>query len=333
MQPIRLGLIVSDTWYFFNEIASYLRTEFQTRTFQETTYRLPVLGTKINNWRLRYDLSQILSSVDVAFFEWSSIYLAAASHLPKRCKIITRMHHYELYHWATAINWEQVDRVIVVSSGMQRAFAENLPLYKQKTVVVPGGIRLDHFQPGDRPFRGNIGILCHLEPRKRVYELILAFHELIQFGYDLHLHIGGDELPKLGNYYRAMRLLVERLHLADRVTFDGLVRNTPEWFRNIDIFVSNSYSEGLQVAPMEAIASGCYTISHCWDGCEDMIEPQHIYVTDKEMNHLIIHYLNAAQNEQRSICARQRMIIQQTCNIEQVRVAIASEISRLALSA
>lgn len=333
LKTIRLGLIVSDTWHFFEDIAQYLQQEFQVQVFQEKVYHLPFLGTKINDWRLRHDLSSLLSSVDVAFFEWASVYLATASHLPKQCKVVTRLHHYELFHWGSQINWDHVDKIIVVSSGMQRAFSECFPSHAHKVRVIHGGIRLDRFKVTSKSFRGNIGTLCHLDPRKRIYELILAFHELVQAGHDVRLYIGGDELPHLGHYYRAIRRLVQHLGLDNRVTFCGLVRDTPSWYQNIDIFVSNSYSEGLQVAPMEAIASGCYTISHFWDGCEDMIDSQHIFVTDREMNDLIQRYCDACVEEQALVREQQRAIIERKCDIVSVSEKIGALIRQVNMEA
>lgn len=328
----RLGIVVSDTWHFFRDIADYLETQFEVSTFREVTYKLPFLGTKINNWRLRHDLSRIMSSVDVAFFEWASVYLIPASHLRKSCKIIARLHHYELYHWSHLVNWSNVDRIILVSTGIQRAFAERFPDHAHKTVVVPGGIRLDRFAPTQRPFRGNLGTLCHLTPRKRVYELILALYPLLCSDNSLSLHIGGDELPEQGDYYRAMHVLVEKLNLHDRVFFDGLVSDTPAWYRKIDTFISNSYSEGLQVAPMEAIASGCYTLSHAWEGVEDMLADEFIYITDEELRHKVVSYLGAAEDDRSILRTRQYADIADLCDVRKVQKQISEVIREVGSS-
>lgn len=326
---MRVGLIVSDTWHFFEDIAIYLSQEFETKVFHETVYKLPFLGTKINNWRLRHDLSRLMTSVDIAFFEWASTYLVIASHLPKQCKIITRLHRYELFYWATQINWQNVDQVILVSTGMQRTFADRLPQHAHKTVVIPGGIRLDRFRPTNRRFVGDLGTLCCLEPRKRVYELILAFYSLVHAGYNFQLHIGGGEDHRWGDYYVSLRRLVEKLNLQDRVIFYGFVEDTPTWYHNIDIFISNSYAEGLQVAPMEAIASGCYALSHFWDGCEDIFTRECIFSTEEEMKARIISYCQAYEPERAVLREQQRAIIVERYDIHHVSRQIAQLISEV----
>lgn len=323
---IKLGLVVSDTWHFFKDIAEYLEEEFDVSVFHERTYNFPFLNTKANRWQLHHDLDQLMASVDVAFFEWASIYLVTASHLPKRCKIVTRLHQYELYHWGDKINWSNVDKVVLVSTGMQQAFCERLPIHAEKTVVVPEGIRLDRFTPATRKFEGEIGTLCHMEPRKRPYELILMFSRLLRNGYDLRLHIDGDEQAGFRDYYRAMQQLVKRLDIQDRVTFSGLVTDPAAWYRNIDIFVSNSYAEGLQVAPMEAIASGCYAVSHAWEGCEDLFPVEDTFVSESDFERLIADYLNASPEVRAAKRQRQYAIVSAHCDVRQVRRQIADVI-------
>jgi glycosyltransferase involved in cell wall biosynthesis len=92
--------------------------------------------------------------------------------------LVTRLHRYEMYQWADHIQWDRVDRVILVSRAKEREFAERFPDHAGKVVVIPEAISLQRFQPHSKPFGGDMGILCHLSPRKRVYELILAFSEI-----------------------------------------------------------------------------------------------------------------------------------------------------------
>ena len=320
---MQVGLVVSDTWHFFQEIAEHLQSCMDVSIFSERVHRLPFLNTKINRWQLHHDLNRLMSSVDVAYFEWASIYLVAASHLPKRCPIVTRLHQYELYHWADQINWEHVDKVILVSTGMQQAFRERLPAHAAKTVVIPGGIRLDNFRAPSRPFAGAVGTLCHLEPRKRVYELILLFAQLLMRAPALHLYIGGDETPRQRDYYRAMHHLVAQLNLQSRVHFDGLITDPATWYRKIDMFVSNSYAEGLQVAPMEAIASGCYAVSHRWEGCDDLFPIEDTFVTQAEFEAVMLNYLSAAPDTRTLQRQRQLARVTEICDMRRVSQQIA----------
>jgi glycosyltransferase involved in cell wall biosynthesis len=181
--------------------------------------------------------------------------------------------------------------------------------------VIPESIDVDRFQFTEREFTGSIGILCHLGPRKRVYELILAFSELVKSNRSLRLYVGGDPHPAHTDYWSALQSLVRRLSLEDVVTFDGFVSDPPEWYRKIDIFVSNSYSEGLQVSPMEAMASGCYTLSHRWEGAEELLPGDCLYFTESELLCNIRRYCELPEDARDEQRARMRSIAATRFNI------------------
>jgi glycosyltransferase involved in cell wall biosynthesis len=149
---------------------------------------------------------------------------------------------------------------------------------------------LSGIQTNSKEYKRDIGILCHLTPRKRVYELILAFYELCHLKQGFHLHIGGGRHDRFGDYYTALYALVTKLNLIDQVTFYGHVTDPQVWYQKIDIFISNSYSEGLQVSPMEAIASGCYSLSHHWDGADELIPSDALFFSERELVEKICLY-------------------------------------------
>jgi glycosyltransferase involved in cell wall biosynthesis len=227
---------------------------------------------------------------DVVYFEWASDLLAYATHFPKTCKIVTRLHRFEMFQWVPKVNWESVDRVILLSKAMQSKFNEEVPEHTHKSVVIPWAVSPDKYPIREFKFNGNIGTLCELIPRKRIYELILVFYQLVQHQEDLHLHIAGSTHPSYMDYHDAMQSLVKKLELDEKVTFYGRVENTSDWLRGMDIFVSNSYSEGLQSALIEAMASGCYCLSHHWDGADEILPEEYLFLTDKALYEKIAQY-------------------------------------------
>lgn len=56
---------------------------------------------------------------------------------------------------------------------------------------------------------------------------------------------------------------------------------------------------------MEAMASGCYCLSHRWRGADELLPQEYLYYTDKELQKLILQYCDAS-SEERSI-QKQRM--------------------------
>ena len=70
----------------------------------------------------------------------------------------------------------------------------------------------------------------------------------MDLGYAPKLHIAGAPVHDnlLDRYYVSVRRLVQKLDLDQAVQFYGHV-DTPEfWLQKIDIFISNSYWEGIQ---------------------------------------------------------------------------------------
>lgn len=306
---MKIGIAIEETWAFFHEIYADLSEHHETSLYEPKIRNTPVLKERLNRYYSRRDMAAFLRNQQVVFFEWASRLLAQASHMPKTCGLVTRLHRYEMYHWLDQVRWEAVDRVIVVSEAKRREFARRLPDQADKLVVIPEAISLKRFHPHPKPFQGNIGILCHLTPRKRVYELILAFYELSQRRQQLHLHIGGGEHPRFRDYYQALRSLVSDLDLEQRVTFHGNQEDPTGWYRGIDIFVSNSYSEGLQLSPMEAVASGCYCLSHRWEGAEELLPEENLFYTERDFIRLVEAYLDLSEAEkQQRICALQERV-------------------------
>src|SRR5438094_934188 len=180
---IRLGVSCSDSWQFFEPICERFKSDFEVVRFEERPGRLPIRSSRYQQWVLRRRMTHFLQQVDVAFFEWAAYHLVLATGLPKTCRIVTRLHQYELFKWSDRVAWLS---------------------------------------------------------------------------------------------------LVKRLGLQDRVQFDGYIKDPASWFSKLDIFVSNSYSEGLQVAPMEASASGCYCVAHHWDGAEDYLSSDSLFLSEQE---------------------------------------------------
>ncbi len=293
----KLGILVGEeNWVFMQELLPDLAAHHQTSIFRPKTYNVPLLHGRINRWTFRAGIQRMLRQNDVCFFEWASDLLRHASHMPKSCAIVTRLHSFELHEWAHRICWDRVDKVILVSEAMQEMFVELYPAQQHKTVVIYNGKSLAAYKmPTRKPFRFQLGMLCNISPIKRIYEVILLVHQLKEQGYDPTLAIAGKPLDL--RYTAAVQRLVHRLGLQEQVTFDGYVTDTPAWLQKIDIFLSNSFWEGQQVALIEAMASGCYCLAHSWAGAEEMLPAENIYLTDTQLQQKMIDYSEQPEAE------------------------------------
>lgn len=327
---MKLGVAIDETWAFFHEVYEELSSHHPTRLLTLGEARLPFFAGRMTARLRRRELDDFLRANDVVFFEWASGLLASATARPKSCGIVTRLHRYEMYRWLDRIGWDRVDRVILVSEAKRREFAARLPGQAAKVVVIPEAISLARFLPSERAFRGDIGVLCNLSPRKRVYEIVLAFAELARERAGLRLHVGGGAHPAFPEYEAVVKTLVRSLGLEDRVTFYGHVANPEEWYRGIDVFLSNSYSEGLQVAPMEAIASGRFCLSHHWDGADELLPAQDLVYTEKELVQKIGEICDAGERERKARRDRQLEIVRERFDVAKTKVQIRRVVEEVA---
>jgi glycosyltransferase involved in cell wall biosynthesis len=327
---MRLGVAIEETWDFFHEVYAELAGHHHTTLYKRPSVRLPLLNGRLNGYLNRQALGRFLREHDVVFFEWASELLAVASGMPKSCGIVTRLHRYEMYQWANRIDWDAVDSLILVSQAKLREFSAAFPAVAHKAVVIPEAVSVTRFVPRPKAFNGDIGILCHLKPRKRVYELVLTFYELVRERPDFHLHIGGGRAAAFGEYDEAVRQLVDRLGLRDKVTFYGHVEKPEEWYPRIDVFISNGYSEGLQVSPMEAMACGCYALSHHWDGADELLPPSNLYFTSTELKELILRYADTPQSAKDEARAAMRARVCERFNVDVTKVEIRRLVERAA---
>lgn len=328
---MKLGVVVDGGWAFIRELLADWESQYPTRVFAFQETALPAAKGRINRWRLRQSLKQFLANNDVVFFEWAGPLLVVASHLEVHIPICVRLHSYELVEYAPKINWNSIERVVLVSNAMRRRFCELYPVMSAKTTVVYNGVALDRFTMPERQFSGVIGMLGNLIPIKRIYEVILALYELNRNGNALRLQLAGqmEKGAEAERYYLALQRLVHELGLEQQVSFMGPVSKPETFLQNVDIFISNSFWEGQQVALLEAMASGCYCLSHCWDGANEVLPEENLFYTDTELQEKILAFCAASDAEKQRQRERMRMIACDKFNVVNTRTQMRNVIGPL----
>ncbi len=304
---LKIGLVLDGTDHFIKPIEAELRRRHDVERFAPRFVRLPFIGKRVNDWLLDRQLVWFLNHYEVVFFEWAGTLTTLASHLPGKAKRIVRAHRTEVFSTLRAMNWSSFDAAIFVSNAMRARFAKECPEYEDCAVVIYNGANLGRFAPLLKPFSWRIGMLGHLMPRKRVYDTICALADL-PLNIPWKLLVGGPPLDEHMDYWDALQSLSKRVGLEERVLFQGYIADPATWFQEVDVFVSASYSEGLQVSLLEAMASGCYCLSHCWDGVEEVLPPENIYVTDSDLRAKLLAYAALPEEEKRRAQARMREI-------------------------
>jgi glycosyltransferase involved in cell wall biosynthesis len=319
---MKLGVINQETWHYLQDIYDYLATQHETQIFEvPAKWPLPVMQEKISHYLYRRQLKRFLEQCDVVFSEWASEPVVEASSMETSAALVTRLHRYEMFKWTDHINWDRVSYAIIETEAMRAKLLGRTNLAPERAVIIPPvGIKEDKLRLAtqERPFQGNIGILCRLIPRKRVYELILAFHALRQKMPELHLHIGGYKYEPNIDYYEALLDLVRLLQLEEHITFHGRVEDRWQWYQSIDIFVSFSFSEGMQVAPLEAIACGCYCLTHRWAGADELYGAEQLFLTEEEFVQKTLTYAQATENQRKLMREPSLAFVSEQCNFHKV---------------
>jgi glycosyltransferase involved in cell wall biosynthesis len=128
--------------------------------------------------------------------------------------------------------------------------------------------------------------------------------------------------PRFPDYAPALHSLVNELGIADKVTFYGKVSDPQSWYAKIDIFISNSYSEGLQVSPMEAIATGCYCLSHQWDGANELLPEENLFYSDLELTQKISAYCDVSEADRREMVAALMALVRERFDVDKTKILI-----------
>lgn len=327
---MKIGIANKETWIFLEDIYAYLDSQYETTVFRATPWLLPYWQQKMSHYMLRRSLKQFIHAHDVVLFEWASELLVEASdvYTPGAAALVTRLHRYEMFRWVERIKWENVSYVILDTEAMRRKLLSRTKVAPERALVLPNAVPLAKTDASQRPFQKRIGILANLHPRKRIYELVLAFYAVLQEEPDMTLHIGGPPRPNYQAYDEAIHDLVRRLGIEDKVTFYGRVEERWDWYQSIDIFVSISYSEGMQVAPIEAAASGCYCISHWWEGADEIFPREQLFITERQFVDVVMNY--ARMSEEGRCHAREPFLtyVEEQCNLERVSKKIEDVLVR-----
>ncbi len=145
--------------------------------------------------------------------------------------------------------------------------------------VVPTGIDLSRFCPGDRPTaRRELGLAAdervllyvgRLDREKSVERILLAFDRIASTVPRARLLLIGQ-----GTQAQALRRLAHSLPIADRIQFLGLRAHAdlPVCYRAADLFVFASETETQGLVLAEAAASGLPAVAVAAPGCDEVVQ-------------------------------------------------------------
>ncbi|MEE9277162.1 MAG: glycosyltransferase [Dehalococcoidia bacterium] len=164
----------------------------------------------------------------------------------------------------------RADRLICATPHERDFLAQLYGAHRECVSVVPGGVDLERFRPGDRSAaRRALGLesgplalfVGRLEPLKGV-DILLRAAALADLDRPLTLLVvGGD--PDNGDERAPLQALCRDLRIVDRVRFVAAVgrADLPLYYQAADICVVPSYYESFGLVAVEALASGTPVIA------------------------------------------------------------------------
>lgn len=139
-------------------------------------------------------------------------------------------------------------------------------------VLVPNGVDLSAFRPGPPiPDQGPLQVVCvaRLIERKGQHHLIEAVRRLADMDVDIRLSLVGE-----GDSQPEYEALARRLGVEQQVHFVGYVprERIPACFASAHVFALPSYSEGMSIAALEAMAAGLPVVLSRTGGTDELVE-------------------------------------------------------------
>ena len=230
--------------------------------------RRPGLDLEMITW-LRDIIRQEKADVVHAHQYSPLFYAAPAAFLAGRVKLVYTEHG---RFYPDRKSWKRslinpllalgVDHLVSISNCTARAMATNDKFPRNRIKVIHNGVDVSRMNPtidlaAKRRELGLgetcriIGTAARLNEIKNMPMMLRVLQLVLKEVPDCCLLIAGQ-----GEQLGALQTLASELGIADKVRFVGLRFDLPEIYRLFDVFLLTSFSEGISVTLLEAMASG-----------------------------------------------------------------------------
>ncbi|MBU1230363.1 MAG: glycosyltransferase [Proteobacteria bacterium] len=264
----------------------------------------------------------VLERADLTWVEWVQDLAVLAASLPRRGRLVLRLHSFEAYTGLPAlVDWSRVDALVVVAPHVAEIMKLRIPdlAERVRVAVVPNGVDLKRFALRKSKARtGRIAFVGALRHTKNLPMVLQCFAAAARRDQGLTLHLAGQyEGGELEQTELAVYLphLIHALGLRERVVFHGQVADIPAFLEDKDALLSCSMRESFGYNIAEAMARGVAPVVHHFPGAEELFPGERIFHTVDEAAELLLapppppHALRAFVAERHSL-AHQRAALE-----------------------
>jgi len=215
----------------------------------------------------RDEMRDMMGWADIAWFEWCDRLLIEATRLPKTCRILCRLHSYEVFTDMPAqVNWDRVDHLLFVNESVRELFQQQIDI-SIETSVIHNGLDLRRYTiPEDKALSKKIASVGYINYKKNPALLLYCFQKIHRFDPEFSLHVAGTHQdPRIKVYFDHF---LKRNPLP--IYFDGWVEDMPSWYADKGFVISTSLFESFHYSVAEGMASGLIPLIHHWYGAENL---------------------------------------------------------------
>jgi len=213
------------------------------------------------------DLAEAIAWADIVWLEWCwdhAVWATRTGVMGGR-PCVLRLHSIEALQtdYPARVDWSRVHRVITVGGDIADLIAGTVP--RDRTRVIPNGIDLARFQPGE-PDPRRIAWVGHVEPKKNPMLLVQVADRLLRADPGWSFHVAGALTDlRTARYLQAM---IGNLGLGGAIRFDGHVADIAHWYADKAVLLSTSMYESFGLNIGEAMAVGAFPVVHAFPGAD-----------------------------------------------------------------
>ena len=252
---------------------------------------LPSFVSQLNSFRESHDLAYGLLHTHYWLSGWVGEALSRQWGIPHvttfhtLAEIKTRARIGELEATPRSATERQVaaavDRIVVSTAHERGALQQLYDVSEAKVRVVPGGVDLEVFQPGDqRVARDSVGVngdhtllyVGRLDPIKGL-DVLMYSVAAVEASREVRLLVVGGGGDDHAQEQRRLEQLADDLDIGDRVDFLGSLPHEmlPQYYRAADVCVVPSYYESFGLVALEAMACGTPVVASRVPGLQTIV--------------------------------------------------------------